>query len=113
MLNSNIEKFTSDLTTILDNASSDRILKRQNIIRLYNELIARCNIQRRTSKIPQVIDLLFDRPIVDTFLVKNQLGISHVGADKIINKLLDANILTPIGMKNRGSKYICREILEL
>lgn len=66
--------------------------------------------QRRSARILQTVDLLFERPVVSGRRLATGLGVAHQTAMAIIRKLEDDDVLIEITGKYRNRVYVATEI---
>ena len=60
-----------------------------------------------------LLDLLFERPVLTVPLVKDRLGITHAWANRLVQRLEEDGILTPVSERKRNRLYAAKEILEI
>jgi len=60
-----------------------------------------------------LLDLLFERPVLTVPLVKDRLGITHAWANRLVQRLEEDGILTPVSERKRNRPYAAKEILEI
>jgi Fic family protein len=74
----------------------------------YQELI---RVGRRQERLEQVLDLIFQRPILNVRQAEAALGIPYMTAERCIERLVQAGILREITGKARNRIYRADEIL--
>ena len=105
--------FSNFIENAIEESAKRNLVKLQEIERVQHFIIEKSGAKRSTSKLPRLVDIMFGNPIIDTTFIKEKLSISHVGADKLLNRLIDCELISPIGKRTRGSKFISREIMSL
>jgi len=60
----------------------------------------------------QLADLVLMKPVLSTKTVQESLKITYQGAQKAINVLLEAGILTEITGRKRDKAYAAKEVLK-
>ncbi len=85
-----------------------RIRALQQLRERYHNLL---QSTRAAARLLQVIDLLFERPFLQTRQVATQLGVNFSTAQRYVNRLLDAGILREATGKTRNRVYRAEEIL--
>ncbi|GAA6756915.1 hypothetical protein Thermus77420_23920 [Thermus thalpophilus] len=59
-----------------------------------------------------LIDLLFERPVLSASIVRERLGVTHAWAMRLIERLAQEGVLSPLGQARRNRLYGAREILQ-
>ncbi|APD10575.1 Adenosine monophosphate-protein transferase SoFic (plasmid) [Thermus brockianus] len=59
-----------------------------------------------------LIDLLFEQPVLTAPIVQKHLGVTHAWAMRLLRRLVEDGILSPIGQARRNRLYGAREILQ-
>ena len=112
-LDSNTEVWNNFLFESINENAQYYIKKQREIRNLRSKFNLIDDSKRNTSKIPQIIDYLFEFPIFDNNKLKNDFNLTSPGVIKILDKLTHKGIIRTIGNKKRNSKYICDDILRV
>ncbi|GAA5335288.1 Fic family protein [Thermus hydrothermalis] len=59
-----------------------------------------------------LIDLLFEQPVLTASIVRERLEVTHAWAMRLIGRLVEDGILTPLSQARRNRLYGAREILQ-
>jgi Fic family protein len=69
---------------------------------------------RKSALLLRLADKLFESPLVTIPLAKDYLNVTYVRAQRIVDKLVQANILQPLDTEKKdGRKFIAREIFQV
>ncbi len=84
----------------------------RRLLDLWREWRERYGRKGGSAHILGLLDLLFERPVLTVPLVKNRLGITHAWANRLVQRLEEDGILTPVSERKRNRLYAAKEILE-
>jgi Fic family protein len=68
---------------------------------------------RKDSSVWELLDILFEQPVITAAFVHERLGISDISARNTIETILDAGIIAPIKNQKRNVMYICKDSTKL
>lgn len=77
------------------------------------ELKEKAKANYRSMKILSVIDMLFTNPYIKIRDVANELKITHAAASRLINTLIEMEVLKEISGKKRDKIFLARKILNI
>jgi Fic family protein len=83
----------------------------ESLLSLRVDYLERIRVGRRQDRLEQVLDLLFQRPILNVRQAEAALGIPYMTAERCIEKLVEAGILREVTGKVRNRIYRADEIL--
>lgn len=92
-------------------ANDQRRLESLSLLRVSFQ--ERIRVGRRHERMHQVLDLLFQRPILNVRQVQAALGIPYMTAERCIERLVEVGILREITGKSRNRIYRADDILAL
>ncbi len=93
--------------------AKDVVDRARKLLDLWREWRERYGRQGGSAHIMGLLDLLFERPVLTVPLVKDRLGITHAWANRLVQRLEEDGILTPITERKRNRLYAAQEILEI
>lgn len=85
----------------------------RRLLDLWREWRERYGRKGGSAHILGLLDLLFERPVLTVPLVKDRLGITHAWANRLVQRLEEDGILTPVSERKRNRLYAAKEILEI
>ena len=85
----------------------------RRLLDLWREWRGRYGRKGGSAHILGLLDLLFERPVLTVPLVKVRLGITHAWANRLVQRLEEDGILTPVSERKRNRLYAAKEILEI
>lgn len=88
----------------------DKIIKIQNIQNEYRE---RCQQARSSALLTQIVDGLFETPIISVPAAQRMTGTSYTAAKNNINKLIKYGILSEGTMPVRPRYYFANELVQI
>lgn len=91
--------------------SHDAVLRIQHLQNLRETYRKRVQTTRTSARLLQVVDLIFANPLVTIPQVQTYLKIQYPIAQRYIDKLVNAKILTEITGRSRNRVYQANEIL--
>jgi len=83
----------------------------ESLLSLRGDYQERIRVGRRQERLEQVLDLIFQRPILNVRQAEAALGIPYMTAERCIERLVEAGILREITGKARNRIYRADEIL--
>ena len=86
-------------------------MRLESLLSLRVDYQERIRIGRRQDRLEQVLDLLFQRPILNVRQAEAALGIPYMTAERCIEKLVEAGILREVTGKVRNRIYRADKIL--
>ena len=98
------------LTGVSKQAFNDAV-RLENLLSLRVDYQERIRAGRRQERLEQVLDLVFQRPILRIRQVETALGIPYMTAERCIERLVKAGILREVTGKRRNRLYQADEIL--
>ena len=98
------------LTGVSTQAINDAV-RLESLLSLRVDYLERVRIGRRQERLEQVLDLIFQRPILNVRQAEAALGIPYLTADRCIERLAEIGILREITGKARNRIYRADEIL--
>jgi Fic family protein len=87
--------------TGLAETAEEATIKARAIVALREEHRARIQEHGRPTNAFRLLDLLFDRPLVDVALVRDRLGITFATANKLIENLQTLDLVKEITGRKR------------
>ena len=94
-------------------SSKSAISTIQNLMNMHAQYIARIHRVRASAKLIQLVDLLFDSPVVSIPRVQALLGVTYRAAKLNTERLVREGILSEIPGTRRPKFYIAREVLNI
>jgi Fic family protein len=88
-------------------------LRLKNLLSLRNDYLKRIRVGRRQARLEQVLDLIFQRPILNVRQAEAALSIPYMTAERCIEQLVNAGILREVTGKARNRIYRADEVLEV
>lgn len=85
----------------------------RRLLDLWREWRERYGRKGGSAHILGLLDLLFERPVLTVPLVKDRLGITHAWANRLVQRLEEDGILTPVSERKRNRLYAAKAILEI
>ena len=98
------------LTGVSTQAVNDAV-RLESLLSLRVDYQERIRVGRRQERLEQVLDLIFQRPILNVRQAEAALGIPYMTAERCIERLVEAGILREITGKARNRIYRADEIL--
>jgi Fic family protein len=98
------------LTGVSTQAVNDAV-RLESLLSLRVDYLERIRVGRRQERLEQVLDLIFQRPILNVRQAEAALGIPYMTAERCIEKLVEAGILREVTGKVRNRIYRADEIL--
>ncbi len=98
------------LTGVSTQAINDAV-RLESLLSLRVDYLERVRVSRRQERLEQVLDLIFQRPILNVRQAEAALGIPYLTADRCIERLAEIRILREITGKARNRIYRADEIL--
>ena len=95
----------------VESQACDAIRRSHRIQDLRREYRKRFQAMRSSTKLLQVVDLLFGAPVLSVNQVKDAVGVSFPSANRYIKQLEDAGIIHEITGQSRNRLYRAEEIL--
>ena len=92
--------------------SRDAVVRAQRLQHLREQYRGQFQTTRAASRLLQVVDLLFARPVLTTRQVEETLEVNFSSAQRYINQLVAANILREITGQARNRIYVAEQILK-
>jgi len=92
--------------------AADAIERANRLLALRDEFHSRLQTVRGSVLAFRLVDELFNRPYANTRLVSRLLEVTHPGAQGILDRLVEANILCEITQKKRNRIYVAEEIMD-
>lgn len=112
-LKSNIEIWNNFLFESVNENAQFLIKKKKEIRNLRSKYELIDDSKRTTSRIPDILDYIFEFPIFDSNKLKKDFQLTSTGTNKIIGKMLEKGIVRPIGSRQKNCKYICDDVLKV
>jgi len=97
----------------VEKQSMAALAKAKKLIDLQTEWKNRVTGARSSTLLHQLIDILFESPVLMANKEARLLGITYMSARNNINKLVEANILTHIQLSPRRNFFVANEIFEI
>lgn len=85
----------------------------RRLLDLWREWRERYGRKGGSAHILGLLDLLFERPVLTVPLVKDRLEITHAWANRLVQRLEEDGILTPVSERKRNRLYAAKAILEI
>lgn len=82
----------------------------QNLQRDYTE---RCQKARSSALLIQIVDSLFERPLITVPMARDLTGVSYRAAKNNLQKLVDVGILTKSTRQMKPSYYVAKELINI
>ncbi len=98
------------LTGVSTQAINDAV-RLESLLSLRVDYQERIRVGRRQERLEQVLDLIFQRPILNVRQAETALGIPYMTAERCIERLVEAGILREVTGKARNRVYRADEIL--
>lgn len=98
------------LTGVSKQAVNDAV-RLENLLSIRVDYQERIRAGRRQERLERVLDLVFQRPILNIRQVEAALGIPYITAERCIERLVKAGILREVTGKRRNRLYQADEIL--
>jgi Fic family protein len=93
--------------------AEDGLLRARRLVALREEYVRRVTAPRASALLPELINRLFERPAVRIADVAKMLKLTTQGADKLVQRLLDKDVLQEATGAVYGRVFIARKILEI
>jgi Fic family protein len=93
--------------------SRDALIRAQRLRNLREQYRDQFQMARAASRLLQVVDLLFARPVLTTRQVAEALEINFSSAQRYINQLAETGILREITGQTRNRIYIAEAVLKI
>lgn len=106
------EKWLLFFLTGVTEQSRDGVLRIQRLQELRERYRARVQATRASARLLQVVELLFEKPLVSVAVVQTALKIHFPNAQGYIQQLVDLGILREITGRERNRVYRADEILQ-
>lgn len=90
--------------------AADGLKRAKKLIGLRDSYIQKVTEPKASALLPKLINHLFEQPIVSIGDVAQLLGITHQGAQNIVERLVKKTILTEISGSNYAKLYAARDI---
>lgn len=90
----------------------DAVQRTRNLQDLRERYRTQFQTERAAARLLQVIDFLFEQPILNVQRVSSELDVHYPAAKRYVDQLEDAGILTEITGRARDRVYRANEILE-
>jgi Fic family protein len=96
----------------VESQSIDATLRTQDLVNLRQAYHSRFTGPRVSQKLHRIIDELFNVPAISTPMARDLLHMTYPAAKALIDRLLEAKILSPAAIRIRGTAfYIGTELL--
>ena len=92
--------------------SGDAVSRSRRLQELQHRYVQLAKERRMSPTAMQLADLVLMKPVLSTKTVQESLKITYQGAQKAINVLLEAGILTEITGRKRDKAYAAKEVLK-
>ena len=92
--------------------SGDAVSRSRRLQELQHRYVQLAKDRRMSPTAMQLADLVLMKPVLSTKTVQESLKITYQGAQKAINVLLEAGILTEITGRKRDKAYAAKEVLK-
>ena len=92
--------------------SGDAVSRSRRLQELQHRYVQLARERRMSPTAMQLADLVLMKPVLSTKTVQESLKITYQGAQKAINVLLEAGILTEITGRKRDKAYAAKEVLK-
>lgn len=108
-----IQQWLQFFLTAVHVQADDGVSRALSLLNLHDEYRDRFAGSR--SRAPELVDMLFQNPVMTSSRVQARLGVSNPGALNLIRALEERDVLEPIPVKGPGRArlWIAREILDL
>ena len=78
-----------------------------------NEIKNKIKKNYRSMNLLSIIDMLFVNPYITVNNISNHLSITYAAARKLINTLIEINVLEELGSRKRDKIFLARKILNI
>lgn len=82
------------------------------LMEVRSRLIALVQQPRDSVLLRNLIEALFDHPILTISRVEQLCGVSRKGARNLVEKLIDRGIIEPYDAPGREHRFICRDVMQ-
>jgi Fic family protein len=93
--------------------SLDAIMRSDRLLDLWRDYRNRIQSVKASSRALELVDYIFSSPAVTTARASRHLGVTHLSAQKNIEKLVNHNILREATGRRRNRVYIAQGIVDI